>query len=193
MRRFAHHPPSREEAALKIVIIYGPPGVGKLTVAAKLAERTDFKLLHCHQVADLIASVMPFGTIGFLPLMEKIRMDVLKTACKDKKIMGVILTGVYEPEEKIELSERFLRRIDRLSGGRVLLVRLKCAEWMLYRRIKGLSRSMFRKVRQKDRLRQLLEDYRLFEAVKFKKSLTIDNTKLSAANCAERIRKHYHL
>ena len=39
---------------MKLVILYGPPGVGKLTVGRELAARTGFKLFHNHLTVDLV-------------------------------------------------------------------------------------------------------------------------------------------
>lgn len=38
---------------MKLVFLYGPPAVGKLTVAQALAQKTSFKVLHNHLVNDL--------------------------------------------------------------------------------------------------------------------------------------------
>jgi hypothetical protein len=187
------YPTIHRKIKLKIVIIYGPPAAGKLTVARELAKKTGHKLLHGHQIADLLVSIIPFGTKGFLPLMEKVRLTLLETARKNRKVKGIILTCVYEPTGKVELREGFLRKVDRLAGGELHLVRLKCAERELYKRVRGMSRRQFRKIREKAPLQSLLRSYRFDAAVRFKESLAIDNTELSAVKCAEQIKKHYHL
>jgi adenylate kinase family enzyme len=47
---------------MNIVVLYGPPASGKLTVAKKLAALTGFTLLHNHLIADLASSLFPYGT-----------------------------------------------------------------------------------------------------------------------------------
>jgi shikimate kinase len=178
---------------MKILIIYGPPGVGKLTVAKELAKKTGFKLFHVHLVADLVVSLLPFGSKEFLPLMESIRLALLKAAGKNKKAGGVILTGVYEPKGKVDLSEKFLRKITALAGKQVFFVQLKCSERELFKRIRNQSRRLFKKIHKKETLKFLLKNYSLDAAVKLKESLTIDNTKLSALECAKQIKAFYKL
>jgi replication-associated recombination protein RarA len=46
----------------KVVFIYGPPALGKLTVASLLAERTGFKLHTTHAIIDAILPLFGYGT-----------------------------------------------------------------------------------------------------------------------------------
>jgi hypothetical protein len=176
---------------MNIVILYGPPAVGKLTVARELSKCTGYKVLHVHLVADFIASVFPFGSKEVIPLMEKIRLELLKAAQKNKKIEGIILTAGYEPKGKVDLRESFLKKLDAMAGGKTFFVRLKCDERGLYKRMGNKSRRLFQKPRKKEILRYLLKNFRLDAPVKLKKSLMIDNTMLSASACAKRIKSFY--
>ena len=47
---------------MKLVFIYGPPAVGKLTVATELVKLTGFKLFDNHVSIDFVKSVFEFGT-----------------------------------------------------------------------------------------------------------------------------------
>ena len=49
----------------KVVFVYGPPAVGKLTVASLLAERTGFKLSHNHAIIDAVVPLFDYGTGPF--------------------------------------------------------------------------------------------------------------------------------
>lgn len=50
-----------------VIILYGPPGVGKLTVANELIKATsDFKLFHVHMLADLVSSLFATGKREFV-------------------------------------------------------------------------------------------------------------------------------
>jgi replication-associated recombination protein RarA len=47
---------------MNLIFLYGPPGVGKLTVAQELAGMTGYKLFHNHLTVDLVYAVFDFGT-----------------------------------------------------------------------------------------------------------------------------------
>lgn len=54
---------------MKLVILYGPPAVGKLTVGAELAELTGFKLFHNHLTTDMVMSLFPHGSETYTRLI----------------------------------------------------------------------------------------------------------------------------
>ncbi len=56
---------------MRLVFIYGPPGVGKLTVARELAALTGFKLFHNH--LTVVCTAVAFLLFFSLP-------DVVRTA-----------------------------------------------------------------------------------------------------------------
>ncbi|OLE70972.1 hypothetical protein AUF78_04195 [archaeon 13_1_20CM_2_51_12] len=48
--------------SVRLVFIYGPPAVGKLTVAIELSKQIGFKLYHNHVSIDFVKSIFQFGT-----------------------------------------------------------------------------------------------------------------------------------
>ena len=66
---------------MKLILIYGPPGVGKLSVAKELKQLTGFPVLHNHLVADLIWSIFnAYGAAHTKDLNSRIKMDVFEHA-----------------------------------------------------------------------------------------------------------------
>ena len=57
---------------MNLIFMYGPPGVGKLTVARELSQLTGYKLFHNHLVVNLVYAVFDFKTKPFVELREKI-------------------------------------------------------------------------------------------------------------------------
>lgn len=82
---------------MKLIIIYGPPAVGKLTVDRELAKVTGYKLFHNHLTVDLAYSLFPSGTKAYSDFVEKIRLEAFEAAAKNK-IKGIIFTSVYRLE-----------------------------------------------------------------------------------------------
>ena len=44
---------------MKLILLYGPPAVGKLTIAKEIARLTGFKLFHAHLTSDLVEAIFP--------------------------------------------------------------------------------------------------------------------------------------
>ncbi len=130
---------------MELVILYGAPGVGKLTVAEALARRTGYKVFHNHLSLDLVTSLFPFGTEQAFRLSGKYRLDMLEEAAK-ANIPGVIFTFVYAAGEDDEFMQEVIDSVER-HGGRVTLVLLTCDAKVLLQRVTEESRSRFGKLR----------------------------------------------
>ena len=64
---------------MKLVVIYGAPGVGKLTTAKALAELTGFRLFHNHLSFDLVSAVRNLRNDRGLSSKEALDLQVKGT------------------------------------------------------------------------------------------------------------------
>lgn len=78
---------------MTFVLLYGPPAVGKLTVAKELAKLTGFKVFHNHLSIDLVETVFPRGTPSFGRVGKAIRELVFEEAAREN--VSLIFTYVY--------------------------------------------------------------------------------------------------
>lgn len=170
---------------MKLIVLYGLPGVGKLTVARELTRLTGFKLFHNHLTVDLVMSVFDFSSPPFVELREKIWLDVFSRAAAEK-VPGVIFTFVFERTVRGDFIKR-LRGVVEASGGEVIFVNLECSPTELEKRMTDPSRSAFGK------LNTLTDFDSLSRAGVFNHPelpvahLVLDTTDLSAAAAASRI------
>jgi hypothetical protein len=78
----------------QFVIIFGPPAVGKMTVAYAIAERTGFKVFHNHMTIELVLPFFAFGTPAFNRLVGEFRQRIFEeVAASDAP--GLIFTYVW--------------------------------------------------------------------------------------------------
>jgi len=186
---------------MKLVIIFGPPAVGKMTVGKELAKVTDLKLFHNHMSLELVNRFFDFGTKPFRSLDKQIRFAIFNEVATSN-LHGLIFTYVWAIAQEGDLN--YVNKIANIfesNGGSVYYVELKA----------DLSERLKRNV-QPDRLAEkpskrnivfseknlleLNEKYQLNttdEDFADKQILKIDNTHLSADEVATRIKKHFDL
>lgn len=175
---------------MKLVILYGPPAVGKLTVAKKVAEKTGYVLFHNHLAADLAASLHPFGTPAYADFVADIRTMYLNHAFRSR-IPGIIMTLVYGIEtHEGKNDDKFIRRIIRKAKTHrvpVFFVRLTCDESTLMRRVGRPSRGALKKLRRPKILQRILRTKSVRCEIPAVRSLTIDTKTASPGSAAEKI------
>jgi 2-phosphoglycerate kinase len=180
-----------ENERMKLIFLYGPPGVGKLTVAQELAHLTGYKLFHNHLVVDLVYAIFDFQTKPFVELREKIWIMVFQRA-KEEKVKGLIFT--FSPEESVP--SHFIPDIITLiedDQNTIYFVELTCDPEELRNRIVKPSRSKYAKGMSADQIEKYYQRDHLLPAVVHERKLTIDNTHVSPRATALRIVEHYSL
>lgn len=176
---------------MNLIIIYGPPGVGKLAVANELSKVTGLKVFHNRVSVDILNKFLKFGTALFWEANLKIRLAVFEAAAKEK-IKGLIFTFCYAyPDDNKNI--RKIVNIIKKHGGKVHFVQLVCDEKTLFKRVKHASRNNFDKIRSVKKLDYALKKWDFFTKVPFVKTLVINNTEISAKNAAQMIKKHHKL
>lgn len=84
---------------MKLVIIFGPPAVGKMTVGLELEKMTDLKLFHNHMSLELVNKFFDFGSESLQRLDKLIRFGVFNEVAKSN-LEGLIFTIVWDLNSK---------------------------------------------------------------------------------------------
>lgn len=78
-----------------LVILLGPPAVGKMTVGLELARLTGFTFMHNHQVIEALLPTFPFGSPSFLKLLLHFRQSIFDEVAASEA-PGFIYTTAWD-------------------------------------------------------------------------------------------------
>ena len=185
---------------MSLVIIFGPPASGKMTIGKKLAEMTGFKLLHNHISIELALQFFEHGTSGFKKLNEFFRRKIMEEVALSD-LPGLIFTYVWDfkQDQDKPYVEKFCD-IFREQGREIFYVELFCE--LKERLIRNRTTKRISEKPSKQDL--LLSEKRLLQIEKnhimntngnfyYKENyIKINNTEMEAAEVAKKIRDEFN-
>ena len=172
-------------------MLYGPPAVGKLTVARELERLTGFLLVHNHLLYDVSWKLFERGTPSSTNLSRRIRAAILEEAFA-AEVRGVILTFVYAKDRTAYWSE--LQNFVEERGSQACFVRLTCDPKTLEQRAVSEARTAMNKLDTPEGIREklaLLKDP--FGHVEGAEGFSLSTDKHTATESARLIAGHFGL
>lgn len=109
---------------MNLVIIVGPPAVGKMTVAQELAKITPIKVFHNHLTIDFLTRFFDFESDSHEKLTRAIRRAVIEEATKAGVDLAFSLAWNFANPEALAEIER-IKAIVESNGGQVYFVELE--------------------------------------------------------------------
>lgn len=171
---------------MDVVILYGAPAVGKLTVAKALSELTAYRVLHNHLLIDLSHSLFTDSSAK-REATRVLREAMIDLAAK-YKLKGLILTFVYAKDREAYMCE--LHEYIESKGHKAHFVHLHCSQANLEARVTQTSRYKYNKLTSikglKEKLESLKEPFGRFSQ---KRGLSICTDTYSAQETAKKILK----
>jgi hypothetical protein len=192
----------RDDARMHLVVIFGPPAVGKMTVGHELTLRTGYKLFHNHMTVEPVLDIFEFGSPPFGRLVNEFRRRILEEAA-DSDLPGLVFTFVWglDDEDDKRLVEEYVDLVE-ARGGRVSFVELYAEQAERLHR-NGTEFRLDRKRSKRDlefsrsNLLALDEEWLMnsppgestiaHDLWRHRDYLRIDNTALEAAEVAEKV------
>jgi hypothetical protein len=109
---------------MDLLVIFGPPAVGKMTVGREVCRLTGYKLFHNHMTVEPVLELFEFGSPSFTRLVSEFRTRVIEEAA-DSDLPGLVFTfvwGLDDPGDK-QLVEHYGALVES-RGGTVRFVEL---------------------------------------------------------------------
>ena len=85
---------------MRLLVIFGPPAVGKMTVGRAVAARSGFRLFHNHATIEPLLEVFDFGTPPFMRLLAEWRRRLVEEAVESET--DLVLTYVWNLEDEAD-------------------------------------------------------------------------------------------
>ena len=180
---------------MKLVIVFGPPAVGKMTVGYELAKLTGLKVFHNHMTIEIALNFFDFGQPEFHRLVNEFRRRIFEEVASSN-LPGLIFTYVWaldHPSDKNFIDQ--CCDIFRAKGGTIYFVELEAdQEERLKRNESPLRLKQKPSKRDIEASRKNLiesdQKYKLNSNGDFfytQNYIKINNTRLTASETAKRI------
>ncbi|MBB6020092.1 hypothetical protein HNR77_001153 [Paenibacillus sp. JGP012] len=185
---------------MKLVIIFGPQAVGKMTVGHQLEKVTELKLFHNHVTIEMLAPLFGFNS-EMWRLVDQFRQDIFEAAASSD-MYGMIFTYVwgFDLQQDWDYIDKICKIIED-KDGEVYFVELEADLEKRIERNKTPHRLEHKPTkrdvtRSEQNLIQTMEQHRLNsfeEEIKRANYIRINNSNLSASEVAETIKNRFAL
>jgi hypothetical protein len=177
---------SEERAGPQLVFLYGPPAVGKLTVARAIAERRAFRVLHNHLTFDPVAEVLEPARPEFWATLDEVRLTLVVAAAREQ--VDLVYTFVFAPGDERHVDD--VVSAYESAGGSVVFIQLVAPPDVLRRRVAESSRAAHSKIRDVASLDAVLREHDVYAPIPGVDGLTLDSAALSPEEAASRVLEH---
>lgn len=186
---------------MKLVHIFGPQAVGKMTVGQELAKITELKLFHNHMTIDLVNHFFDYSTKEGKRLVTLFRQEIFEEVSKSN-LYGMIFTYVWMFDQESDWD--YVKRLSQLfesRGGAVYYIELEADLEERLERNKTPNR-LEHKPKKRDiewsenDLKSTMEKHRLNsleDEIVFPNYIKINNTNLSAEEVAKIVKLKFDL
>jgi adenylate kinase family enzyme len=177
---------------MSLLLIYGPPAVGKLTTAQELAKITGYKIFHNHHTQDMVYPLFHYASPITDKLLADIRLTVFEAAMQNN--VNLIFTFCFENPQHVSFLKKLIKKSKKYGVG-ISFVRLYCDFEKECERVVAPSRKKYpTKLHTVAMLKRALKEKNIDSRIEFVGDhLEIDTTSLPAKAVAEKIRSYYNI
>ena len=186
---------------MKLVIVFGPHAVGKMTVGQELAKITDLKLFHNHMTIELVSNFFSYSNQEGKRLVALFRKEIFE-AVAGSDLDGLIFTFMWALDMQEDWNYiDMVTKIFTDKGADIYYVELEADFDVRIERNKTPNRLLHKPTKRdidnsEDRFRRTENKYRLNSLegeVPFKNYIKINNTNINPEFTAQMIKEHFNL
>ncbi|MEK7517509.1 MAG: AAA family ATPase [Patescibacteria group bacterium] len=175
---------------MNLVLLYGPPAVGKLTIAKELASLIGYTIFDNHMVLNVLTNIFGFDHPSRKKLEKEFRLKIVDEAIKAN--INLIMTGVIV-NQNLYFYTKVLQAVE-ASGGKCFIIQLIASESVLKDRVEHDSRKNYHKISNKQDWEEFYKEYpEMYKKFSIKEHLLIDTTDILPQETAKTIANHYKL
>jgi dephospho-CoA kinase len=183
----------------KFILIYGPIGAGKLTVAKELQKLTGFPVVHNHMILNLVEELFPRGANN--PYRANLIIKIFKIIIKEaaQKRRSIIMTHpyahsfVYKNGVSDPVFVKSMIKTFQDNNGLGYPVHIVCDKKENLKRASNKERKIHKKLIDKKTLKEIFDREDHFTSPVLKNNFKIDTTNLEANKVAETIKNYFNL
>jgi shikimate kinase len=175
---------------MNLVLLYGPPAVGKFTIAKELASLTGYTIFDNHMILNVLVKIFGFDHPSRIKLEKEFRLKIIDEAIKAN--INFIMTGVIV-SQNLDFYTKTVQAVEE-SGGKCFIVQLTASESTIKNRVGHESRKNYNKISTMQDWENFYKKYPDMHDKFFAKGhLIIDTTDILPQEVAKRIVNHYKL
>ena len=186
---------------MKLIIIFGPQAVGKMTVGHELEKITGLKLFHNHMTIDLVSNFFSYSTETGRRLVNLFRKEIFEEVASSD-LDGLIFTYVWAFDQKDDWDyiDNLVATFEK-QGGTVYFVELEANIDERLKRNRTEHRLAHKPTKRniessESQLKEGFAKHRLNSddgEIKQENYIRIDNTNLDAETVAKKIKESFNL
>ena len=186
---------------MKLILIFGPQAVGKMTVGHELEKITSLKLFHNHMPIELVSPFFSYSTPTGKKIVRVIRNEIF-TEVASSNLDGLIFTFLwyFDSKEDWDYTKKVVK-IFKSKGAEIYFVELEADQEERVKRNKTEHRLEHKPTKRnikwsENELKKSALEHRLNSKegeIKEKNYLKINNTKLEAKTVAKMIKEKFNL